>query len=147
MSRGLHARLERITKVIISGSRHGRPNQELTEAIAHAGFEITEVVHGGASGVDAQADQLARALDIPVTIFRPDWKNLGKAAGPMRNRRIAGYADALIALDGGDGTADMIRAARRAKLPVYVHPPGLTAEEDALVDAAVERMVADRGGR
>lgn len=115
-------------KVIFAGSRHGRPNKELTEAIAAAGFEITEVVHGGAAGVDAMADQLGRALDVPVTIYRADWQRLGKAAGPIRNRNMAGYGDALIALDGGDGTGDMIRAARRAKLPVYVHPPGESNE-------------------
>jgi predicted Rossmann-fold nucleotide-binding protein len=110
-------------KVVIAGSRHGRPNRELTEAIAQAGFEITEVVHGGAAGVDTQADQLGRALAVPVTVFRADWQRLGKSAGPLRNRTMARYADALIALDGGDGTRDMIRAAKRAHIPVYVHPP------------------------
>ncbi len=109
-------------KVIIAGSRHGRPKMELIDAVLKAGFKITEVVHGGAAGVDAQADQLARNLDIPVTVFKANWTLLGKAAGPLRNRAMAGYADALIALDGADGTADMIRAARSAKLPIYVHP-------------------------
>lgn len=110
-------------RVIFAGSRYGRPIRELTDAIALSGFDVTEVVHGGAAGVDAMADAYARKADIPITIFPADWKLLGKAAGPMRNRRMAVYADALIALDGGDGTGDMIRAARRAGLLIHVQPP------------------------
>jgi hypothetical protein len=85
-------------------------------------------VQGGALGVDAQADAMARVLDIPVTVFRADWQLMGKAAGPMRNRMMAKYADALIALEGGDGTRNMIRTARRYGLAVYVHPPSGATE-------------------
>lgn len=115
-------------KVIFAGSRHGRPPLELAQAILNSGFEITEVVHGGASGVDSQADELARQAAIPITIFKAAWKNAGKAAGPIRNRAMAEYADALIALDGGDGTGDMIRAMKRVGKPVYIHPASKYAE-------------------
>jgi YspA, cpYpsA-related SLOG family len=110
-------------RVIFAGSRHGRPIHELHCAIVCSELLITEVVHGGAQGVDAQADAWARYADIPVTIFRADWKHLLKAAGPIRNRAMAEYADAMIALDGGDGTGDMIRQAGKHGLPVYVQPP------------------------
>jgi len=115
-------------RVIVAGSRHGRPEHELYDAIRESGLDITEIVHGGASGVDAQADKLAREKDIPVTIFRAAWVALGPAAGPIRNRHMAEYAaadpegGALIALDGGDGTASMIREARKAGLKVWIHP-------------------------
>lgn len=110
-------------KVIIAGSRYGRPNRELADAIAASGFVVTEIVHGAAPGVDEQADAWARSADIPVARFPAPWKTVGKAAGPIRNRAMAKYADALIALSGGDGTSSMIREAQKAGLEIYIHNP------------------------
>jgi hypothetical protein len=120
-------------RVIVAGSRRGRPDHELVDALVLSGFTPTEFVLGGAQGVDAQADALARSMDIPITTFRANWAAAGRAAGPIRNRRMAEYAaeddGALIALHGGDGTASMIREARRQGLKIYIHNPPASEEE------------------
>ena len=85
-------------------------------------WEITQVVSGGARGADALGEDWARKNRIQYVVFRADWKQHGKGAGPIRNERMAKYADALIALWDGKsrGTADMIRRARSQGLIVHV---------------------------
>lgn len=81
---------------------------------------ITHVIQGGATGADTGAARWAEASEIPVTCFRADWERYGRQAGPLRNARMLaeGRPDAVIAFPGGAGTADMVRKARAAGLPV-----------------------------
>lgn len=79
---------------------------------------ITEVVCGGARGGDTIGRLWAKDRGIPVKLFRADWKTHGRAAGPLRNQQMAEYADALVALPGGRGTADMVARAERRGMRV-----------------------------
>jgi len=81
---------------------------------------ITHVIQGGATGADTGAERWAWASEIPVTCFRADWEQYGRQAGPLRNTQMLaeGRPDAVIAFPGGKGTADMVRKARAAGLPV-----------------------------
>jgi hypothetical protein len=83
------------------------------------------VVSGGAKGVDEIGEWLATAfLGLPpATVFRADWYNYGKFAGIKRNREMAEYAQALVAVWDGKspGTANMIMEATERGLKVYVH--------------------------
>lgn len=87
-----------------------------------SGFEVSEVVSGGARGVDAAGEVWAKGYRIPVRRFPANWKTHGGAAGPIRNGEMAAYADAVIAIWDGQsrGTADMVRQAEQAGLKVYV---------------------------
>jgi hypothetical protein len=84
-------------------------------------FDITEVVSGGARGVDRLGEEFAVAHHLHVKRFLPNWK-LGRGAGFIRNIEMAEYADALIAIWDGvsRGTAQMIREAKKRGLRVYV---------------------------
>jgi hypothetical protein len=126
-------------KVIIAGSRSlGRISQRswdyeqlvkwVDEAVAASGFEVTEVISGGAGGPDRAGEQWAAARNIPVTQIKPDWSR-GRGAGLNNNRDLAAAGEALIALyDGGSfGTRDMINLMRRAGLKVFVQE---IADED-----------------
>lgn len=79
------------------------------------------MVSGGANGVDLLGEQWACSWGIPVKQFMADWSKHGRAAGPIRNRQMAEYADALIAIWDGQsrGTKSMIRESRKAGLDVY----------------------------
>jgi len=114
-------------KVIIAGSRGITDVRLVARAIEASGFEVTEVVSGGAAGVDRLGERWAARRGIPVRRFLPDWSQ-GKAAGPLRNRRMAAYADALVALwDGASrGTASMIREARTRGIKMHVDVVGRT---------------------
>lgn len=109
-------------KTIIAGGRDIDDFALVKEAVAESGFEITEVVSGKAPGVDSLGEQWARENDIPVKEFPADWDTHGKQAGPMRNRQMAQYADALVAIWDGQsrGTSNMIQNARAYGLEVHV---------------------------
>jgi hypothetical protein len=110
-------------KTIIAGSRNITDAALLDDAVRRADFTITEVVTGGARGVDTLGFNWGRKHGLPVRTFSPDWQKYGKAAGIHRNREMAEYAEALIALwDGRSrGTKNMIQEARKRGLRVYVH--------------------------
>ena len=109
-------------KVIIAGSRDIDSMPALLEAIAESGFEISEVVSGGARGVDTLGELYALECGIPLRQFKAAWDILGKGAGYMRNAEMAVYGEALIALWDGQskGTAQMIEKARQNGLQIYV---------------------------
>jgi hypothetical protein len=109
-------------KVIIAGSRKIEDLSIVEKAIAESGFLIAEVVSGGAMGVDSLAEQWAAENDMPVSVFKPDWSQYGRGAGPVRNAEMTDYAEALIAVWDGEskGTRDMIDKAEKKGLPVFV---------------------------
>lgn len=110
-------------KVIIAGGRNYHDASEVARAVALSGFKVSEVVSGGASGVDAVGEAWASERGVQLRRFPADWSTHGRAAGPIRNRQMAAYADALVAVWDGQsrGTANMIREAEQAGLSVYVH--------------------------
>ena len=81
-------------------------------------WEITEVVSGGARGVDKLGEIWAVKNDIPIRLFPANWKEHGRSAGYIRNKEMANYADALIALWDGKsaGTRHMVDLAIKADL-------------------------------
>lgn len=110
-------------KIIIAGGRDITDPGLVMLAMAHSGWIPSEVVSGGATGVDALGEQWAAQWGIPVRRFPADWKRHGNAAGPIRNREMAAYADALVAIWDGKsrGTANMISEAQQRGLQVYVY--------------------------
>ena len=85
-------------------------------------LKITEVVTGGARGVDTGGFNYGWSRGIPVKTFLPDWKTYGKAAGPIRNAQMAAYAKQCVLFPGGRGTASMEAEARKLGLRI-IHAP------------------------
>ena len=97
-------------KLIIAGSRTLNPSvKDIGEQVSKFNIGITEVVSGGADGVDSCGEEYALAADQPLKIFKADWNKHGKAAGPIRNKQMAEYADALLLIWDGKskGSANM----------------------------------------
>lgn len=111
-------------KVIIAGSRTIRKPEIVVAAIEASGFapQITQVVSGGAGGPDTYGEQWAHARGLPIKRFLAEWHRYGKRAGPLRNREMAAYSEALIAVHDGKsrGTANMIEEATKRGLKVFV---------------------------
>jgi hypothetical protein len=109
-------------KVIIAGSRNV-PGWEAEDHVARAmrGREVSEVVSGCCRGVDHAGLLWAEWRDVPVKRFPADWALLGKSAGPVRNRKMAEYADELVLIWDGKsrGSADMKRAMTALGKPVH----------------------------
>lgn len=112
-------------RTIIAGSREGFSLADVHRAIEKSGFqdEITEVVSGGARGVDRLGEGWGKARGLPVRQFIPDWEKHKKGAAHVRNQEMADYASALILVWDGvsTGSADMLQRAQKAGLRVYVH--------------------------
>ena len=110
-------------KVIIAGSRNITNYTEIEKAVTNSGFYITEVISGGARGVDELAVHWAKAWNIPNTIIKAEWDKFGNPAGPIRNQKMAEIAEALIAIWDGEskGTLNMIETASKMKLKVHIH--------------------------
>lgn len=116
-------------KTIIAGSRTITDPSILIAAIVESGYEITEVVSGGAQGVDRLGEEWARTHEIPIVRFPPDWTKHGRSAGPIRNNQMVSYVGfdgALLALWDGQssGTAHIINSAKREGRKVFVYRPG-----------------------
>lgn len=110
-------------KVVVAGSREIYDYQSVVTAIELSGFQITEVVSGTARGPDRLGEQWARENHIKITRFPADWKSLGPAAGPIRNKQMAEYADAAVVVwDGSSsGSKNMIACMNQLSKPCFVH--------------------------
>jgi hypothetical protein len=94
---------------------------EMNKLIAARG-RPTVVIHGDARGADRLAGEIANAAGIPVESYPADWVKHGRAAGPIRNQLMLDVAkpDVVLAMPGGNGTADMVRRAKAAGVAVVV---------------------------
>jgi len=63
--------------------------------------ETTEIVSGGAKGVDTSAREYAEAHNIKLTEFLPEYEKYGRGAPLKRNLQIIGYADLVLAFWDG----------------------------------------------
>lgn len=110
-------------KLIIAGSREGFTYEDVLNAFDNLiDSPITEIVSGGARGVDRFGEQLAKTKGIPLVVKPADWNKHGKSAGYIRNKEMAEYADALLALWDGEskGTKHMIDLALKNNLEVHI---------------------------
>jgi hypothetical protein len=123
-------------KLIIAGSRtfdFGWYDIDRAICISRLPEIVTEVVCGTAKGIDLAGKEWANEDwkqdyptsshngPIPVKEFPADWNTHGKAAGPIRNKQMAEYADALLLIWDGEskGSANMKREMEKLGKPVY----------------------------
>ena len=83
---------------------------------------ITEIVSGGAKGIDTLARELANRRGIRLTEFLPDYRRFGRGAPLKRNESIAEYADCAIAFWDGrsSGTAHTVKLFEGLGKPVKI---------------------------
>lgn len=110
-------------KVIIAGSRSITDYQIVFDAVLFSKFDISEIISGGARGVDRLGEEFAEEHCYDVTRFIPDWDRLGKKAGFVRNSEMGDYADALIAIWDGKskGTKHMIDYMEKLNKKVFIY--------------------------
>jgi len=111
-------------RVIIAGSRDIIKYDDVYEAILESRWkdDITEVISGGAKGVDKLGEKFAHDNNIKLSIFYANWSKFKKMAGYIRNQEMAQNADALIAVWDmkSKGTAHMIEAAQAIDIPTFI---------------------------
>ena len=82
----------------------------------------SEIVSGGAIGVDTCAAEYARQSGLKLTEFLPEYERYGRAAPIVRNKQIVDYADKILVFWNGTskGTLSVIRYAAKANKPCEV---------------------------
>ena len=83
---------------------------------------ISEIISGCARGVDQVGERYALDHSIQCKRFPADWGKHKYAAGHIRNREMAKYADSLLAIwDGASrGTENMIETMRKLGKSLHV---------------------------
>ena len=108
--------------LLVCGGRTFADREKLFSILdaAHAANPIEYLVHGCAPGADTLADEWAKARGVPVEKYPALWDVHGRKAGPIRNQLMLddGQPDIVVAFAGGIGTADMVRRAKAANIPV-----------------------------
>jgi len=114
-------------KVVICGSRSIKDTDYVRNCIEQSRLDITEVINGGAGGVDTIAYWWARFKRIPCVTMRAEWRKHGNSAGVIRNHEMVKVADAVIAIWDGvsPGTKNTISQARIAGKPVELWEHGI----------------------
>ena len=117
-------------KTIIAGTRTIPYTDEwyavlcdcMRTARATAGIVPTEIISGGAEGVDRLGERWGWDNKCPIGIVLPDWKRFGKSAGPRRNAVMASKADAAVILWDGKspGSKNIIDTAKRYGLKIHI---------------------------
>ena len=84
--------------------------------------ETSEIVSGGARGVDTSAREYANAHGIKLTEFLPEYDKYGKGAPLKRNITIIEHADLVLAFWDGEsrGTRYVIDNCKKRNIPVSV---------------------------
>lgn len=114
-------------KLIVAGGRDFNRYRSVADEImelAHneLAYKNVSIVSGMARGADRMAYQFAKQNNVLVYVFPADWDTHGKAAGHIRNREMAEFADGLLAFWDGKsrGTKNMIETMKRMGKPVRV---------------------------
>ena len=106
-------------KVAVIGSR-GLAVENLADYLPP---ETTEIISGGAKGVDACAREYALQHGLKLTEYLPEYERYGKAAPLKRNITIIENADLVLAFwDGASkGTKNVIDNCKKQKMPVKIY--------------------------
>jgi predicted Rossmann fold nucleotide-binding protein DprA/Smf involved in DNA uptake len=94
---------EAYMKIAIIGSR----NLSVKNLEDYIPENVTEIVSGGAKGIDSDAADYALNHGIRLTVFLPEYARYKRGAPLKRNMRIAEYADECIAFWDGKSKGTM----------------------------------------
>lgn len=105
-------------KIAVIGSR----NLIINKLGDYLPINVTEIISGGAKGIDSCAKKYALEKGIKLTEFYPEYQKYGKGAPLRRNLQIIDYADIVLAFWDGKsrGTKFVIEQCRKKGKTVRV---------------------------
>lgn len=126
------------TKVIVVTGGRDLTDEDWGDAIWSAlseyEFDSTVVIHGNAKGADSLAESFAREMGMATIPFPAKWQELGKGAGPRRNKamieavvpmveygidvEVYAFHDDVLS---SKGTRHMVRASWEDWLPIRLY--------------------------
>jgi hypothetical protein len=110
-------------RLVIAGSRELLVDSDFVDqCVKHFRLKVKEVVSGSGGFVDEAGEEWSSLfLEKEPKVFQANWKNDGNAAGPIRNKRMAEYGDALLLIWSGTskGSLSMKKEMMKLGKPVY----------------------------
>lgn len=109
-------------KLIIAGSRTLNVTIPfIADCLDTFDINPTMIVSGTASGIDRCGEDFAQAVGIEIKRYSAKWDINGKSAGPIRNKEMADFADALLLIWDGEskGSKNMLWQMQRKHKPIY----------------------------
>lgn len=108
-------------KVAVIGSRSARP-ETLAQIMNVLPAGCSEIISGGAAGIDLLAQRAADTLHLHYTCIRPRYRRYGRAAPLIRNRSIVDRADLVLAFWDGrsKGTRQALGYCIRSRKPFRI---------------------------
>ena len=105
-------------KVAVVGSR----NLTINNLGDYLPEDTTEIISGGARGIDRCAREYAKSHNIKLTEFLPEYERYGRSAPLKRNLQIIRCADMVLAFWDGKshGTRFVIENCKKENVPVKV---------------------------
>jgi len=82
--------------ICISGERYTSYFKERIEVLLkeyNANYDNIKCIFGDCSGVDSDALEICKKLNIMYEIYKPEWSKYGKSAGPKRNKKMVDVLD------------------------------------------------------
>jgi hypothetical protein len=117
-----------MARVLVCGSRYWNNQDKIRKVLSYYPASETTLIHGGCSGADKIAGNIATDLGWKeIKIFPANWSLYGRSAGPIRNQQMLddGQPTVIVAfhpdITHSKGTKDMINRAKRKKIPVYIY--------------------------
>lgn len=111
-------------KIAIIGSRLFSGMSKISDYLDENLKSLSDltIVSGGAAGVDAAAKSYALKRNISFIELKADWRSFGRAAGPVRNKKIVDMVDKVYAFWDGQskGTLHVIEYAGKLGKPCLV---------------------------
>lgn len=110
-------------KVLVCGDRKW-PYKGIVRRVLYQ-VQPSMVIQGGARGADTLAWDVAKEMGLATETYPAEWKEYGRAAGPIRNRLMLDQKpDLVIAfhddIEHSRGTKDCVTEARKRGIPVRV---------------------------
>jgi len=93
--------------------------------------EVTEIISGGARGVDTSAREYAMEHGLKLTEYLPEYDKYGRGAPLKRNITIIENADLVLAFwDGSSrGTKYVIENCKKRNIPLKIYVPVKRGEQ------------------
>lgn len=111
-----------MTQLLVCGSRYYSNSSTVASVLDE--YDITEVICGDCKGADSLARTYCIKNSIKCTVFKAEWDLYGKAAGPIRNKKMVQYVNddaVVIAFDSsGRGTTSTVNMAKKRGLKVII---------------------------
>lgn len=105
-------------RIAVIGSR----DLSVTNLEKYLPSDVTEIVSGGAKGIDTSAREYALAHNLKLTEFLSEYNKFGRSAPLKRNITIIEYADLVLAFWDGKsrGTKFVIDNCKKRNIPIEI---------------------------